>query len=133
VEGLGFCRSSLDSFSPRYFTYYPLQRSVQGQTENRFLKNSGYQSEFSRKYVIYRGRRYGIECKFSETRKITKSMNRALESLNLAHHWVIYPGEHTYPPFKADIRLAYEEYCHPTEAVSLSVEGLIIDSLKMKR
>jgi len=24
-------------------------------------------------------------------------MNQALESLNLAHLWVIYPGEHSYP------------------------------------
>jgi predicted AAA+ superfamily ATPase len=33
----------------------------------------------------------------SETPKITKSMNQALESLNLTHLWVIYPGEHSYP------------------------------------
>jgi hypothetical protein len=25
-------------------------------------------------------------------------------------------------PFKADIRLAYEEYCYPTKAASLSIE-----------
>jgi hypothetical protein len=48
-------------------------------------------------FFIYHGRRYGIECKFSETPKITKSMNQALESLNLTHLWVIYPGEHPYP------------------------------------
>ena len=48
-------------------------------------------------FFISRGRRYGIKCKFSETPKITKSMNQALESLNLAHLWIIYPGEHFYP------------------------------------
>lgn len=48
-------------------------------------------------FFIHHGRRYGIECKFSETPKITKSLNQALESLNLAHLWVIYPGEHAYP------------------------------------
>jgi len=48
-------------------------------------------------FFISRGRRYGVECKFSETPKITKSMNQALESLNLAHLWIIYPGEHSYP------------------------------------
>jgi hypothetical protein len=48
-------------------------------------------------FFIHHGRRYGIECKFSETPKITKSMNQALESLGLAHLWVIYPGEHSYP------------------------------------
>jgi hypothetical protein len=48
-------------------------------------------------FFIMRGRRYAIECKFSETPKITKSMNQALESLKLAHLWVVHPGEHTYP------------------------------------
>jgi len=48
-------------------------------------------------FFIMRGRRYAIECKFSETPKITKSMNQALESLQLAHLWVVHPGEHTYP------------------------------------
>jgi hypothetical protein len=48
-------------------------------------------------FFISRGRRYGVECKFSETPKITKSMNQSLESLNLAHLWIIYPGEHPYP------------------------------------
>ena len=48
-------------------------------------------------FFIHHGRRYGIECKFSETPKITKSMNQALESLNLTRLWVIYPGEHPYP------------------------------------
>ncbi len=48
-------------------------------------------------FFIYQGRRYGIECKFTETPKITKSMTQALESLNLVHLWVIYPGKHPYP------------------------------------
>jgi hypothetical protein len=48
-------------------------------------------------FFILKGRRYGIECKFSEAPKITKSMNQALESLKLAHLWVIHPGNHPYP------------------------------------
>jgi uncharacterized protein len=48
-------------------------------------------------FFIFHGRRYGIECKFSEAPKITKSMNQALESLNLAHLWIIHPGDHPYP------------------------------------
>ncbi len=48
-------------------------------------------------FFIFHGRRYGIECKFSEAPKITKSMSQALESLNLAHLWIIHPGEHPYP------------------------------------
>ena len=48
-------------------------------------------------FFIHHGRRYGIECKFSETPKTTRSMNQAIESLNLAHLWIIYPGEYAYP------------------------------------
>jgi hypothetical protein len=48
-------------------------------------------------FFIHRGHRYGIECKFSETPKMTKSMAQALESLNLAHLWIVYPGDHPYP------------------------------------
>jgi predicted AAA+ superfamily ATPase len=48
-------------------------------------------------FFIFHGRRYGIECKFSETPKITKSMHQALESLKLAHLWIVHPGEHPYP------------------------------------
>jgi len=48
-------------------------------------------------FFLSHGRRYGVECKFSETPKMTKSMNQAVESLNLAHLWVIYPGEDAYP------------------------------------
>jgi uncharacterized protein len=48
-------------------------------------------------FFIHRGLRYGVECKFSEAPKITKSMIQAVESLNLSHLWVVYPGEHFYP------------------------------------
>ncbi len=43
------------------------------------------------------GRRYGIEYKFNEAPKLTKSMRIACNDLNLAHLWIIYPGEHSYP------------------------------------
>jgi hypothetical protein len=43
------------------------------------------------------GRRYGIEFKFSEAPKITKSEQTAQTTLNLDHLWVIYPGRHQYP------------------------------------
>jgi predicted AAA+ superfamily ATPase len=43
------------------------------------------------------GRRFGVECKFSEAPKVTKSMHSALEDLSLTHLWVVYPGQHRYP------------------------------------
>lgn len=43
------------------------------------------------------GRRFGIEVKYSEAPKITRSMRIAHEDLGLDHLWVIYLGQHSYP------------------------------------
>lgn len=43
------------------------------------------------------GQRFGIECKFNEAPKVTKSMHSALTDLDLGHLWVVYPGKHRYP------------------------------------
>lgn len=43
------------------------------------------------------GRAYGLEIKFNEAPKVTRSMLAACETLNLDHLWVIYPGRHVYP------------------------------------
>ena len=46
---------------------------------------------------FHKGRRYGAEIKFTEKPRPTKSIRAAIQSLNLEHVWIIYPGEHTYP------------------------------------
>lgn len=46
---------------------------------------------------LYDGKRYGMEFKFNEAPKVTKSMRVACKDLNLTHLWVIYPGDHAYP------------------------------------
>jgi uncharacterized protein len=48
-------------------------------------------------FFSVRGRRYGIEIKFNEAPKVTRSMHVALQDLNLDHLWIIYPGQHRYP------------------------------------
>ena len=48
-------------------------------------------------FFMHRGRRMGIEFKFQEAPKATKSMWIALETLALDHLWVVNPGPHTYP------------------------------------
>lgn len=48
-------------------------------------------------FFQYRGRRYGIEFKFSEAPKISRSMRIALNDLQLDHLWIIYPGRHSFP------------------------------------
>jgi hypothetical protein len=44
-----------------------------------------------------KGKRYGIEVKFSEAPEVTRSMSLALKELDLEHMWVVYPGEDSYP------------------------------------
>lgn len=46
---------------------------------------------------FHRGKRYGIEIKYSEAPVVTRSMYSALQDLSLAHLWVIYPGYQAYP------------------------------------
>jgi uncharacterized protein len=46
---------------------------------------------------VSRGRRYGVEVKFSEAPQVSKSMRVALEELHLTHLWLIYPGKKSYP------------------------------------
>ena len=43
------------------------------------------------------GRKFGVEFKFNEAPKTTKSMHIALDDLDLHHLWVIYPGKVSYP------------------------------------
>ena len=42
------------------------------------------------------GKSWGMEFKFADTVKLTKSMQIAIEDLNLAHLWVVYPGREKY-------------------------------------
>jgi len=47
--------------------------------------------------VLKGGKRYGFEIKYTETPRITKSMQMAIEFLKLDHLDVIYPGEDIFP------------------------------------
>lgn len=46
---------------------------------------------------FHRGKRYGVEFKFSEAPTAMRSMRAALTDLNLAHLWIVYPGRDSYP------------------------------------
>jgi uncharacterized protein len=43
------------------------------------------------------GKRYGFECKYTDSPRSTKSMRIALDDLKLDHLWVVYPGTDRYP------------------------------------
>ncbi|MFA5927875.1 MAG: ATP-binding protein [Candidatus Margulisiibacteriota bacterium] len=42
------------------------------------------------------GTLFGVECKFSDSPKLTPSMLSALEDLKLAQLWIVYPGDKAY-------------------------------------
>jgi predicted AAA+ superfamily ATPase len=48
-------------------------------------------------FILHNGRRYGVEFKYSEAPVATKSIHSALETLNLEHVWIVYPGNIQYP------------------------------------
>ncbi len=45
----------------------------------------------------HKGRRYGMEVKFSEAPSLTPSMRIAVSELNLERLWIVYPGNEVYP------------------------------------
>ncbi len=47
--------------------------------------------------IMEGGKRIGVECKMSETPKVTKSMHSALADLKLDRIYVVYPGPDRYP------------------------------------
>ncbi len=50
-------------------------------------------------FFFHEGQRFGIEVKYSEAPRITKSTRVAFRDLQLRHMWLIYPGERE---FRAD-------------------------------
>ena len=46
---------------------------------------------------FHEGKRFGVEYKFNEAPKVTKSMYSALNDLSLTHLWIVYPGSVRYP------------------------------------
>ncbi len=43
------------------------------------------------------GRNWAVEVKYADAPRMTRSMINAIEDLNLAHLWVLYPGDRAYP------------------------------------
>lgn len=43
------------------------------------------------------GKNWGVEFKYADAPKLTRSMKTAYQDLELAHLWVIYPGKDSYP------------------------------------
>ena len=43
------------------------------------------------------GRNWAVEVKYGSSPKLTRSMTSAIHDLNLAHLWVVYPGNRAFP------------------------------------
>jgi predicted AAA+ superfamily ATPase len=48
-------------------------------------------------FFLKNGKRYGVEFKFNEAPRISRSMRIALDDLSLSHLYVVYPGKESYP------------------------------------
>nr|MBF0223511.1 ATP-binding protein [Desulfobulbaceae bacterium] len=48
-------------------------------------------------FFFHGGKRYGVEFKFNEAPRGTKSMHIAVQDLSLDYLWVVYPGKEEYP------------------------------------
>lgn len=71
-------------------------------------------------FFLSGGERFGIECKFTDAPKVTKSMHTALADLNLRHLWVLCPGKHRYPAHEKITVLPLTEL----PALPAEVEGM---------
>ena len=59
------------------------------------------------------GRLYGVECKYADAPRLTRSMRSAFVDLDLAHLWVVYPGAKRY-------RLAQDVTVVPLQEITVS-------------
>jgi hypothetical protein len=72
---------------------------------------------------VQRGRRYGVEAKFSEAPTISKSMHMAVADLDLRHLWVVHPGPHSYPVSDRISVLAVQDIPHLPSQIEMISGG----------
>lgn len=76
------------------FVIEQLMRAVRPAEPYFWATYQGAELDF---FFVHRGRRFGVEVKFSEAPKITRSTQIAIQDLRLTHLWVVYPGAESYP------------------------------------
>jgi uncharacterized protein len=47
-------------------------------------------------FFLHNGKRFGMEVKFNEAPKVTKSLHMAINDLGLDYAWIVYPGNEKY-------------------------------------
>ncbi len=76
--------------------------------EEAFFWSTHAAAELDLVYVK-KGRLWGVEVKYQDAPKQTKSTQTALDELSLAHLWIVYPGKKTYPLNKKTTALAFDD------------------------
>lgn len=76
------------------FVIEQIQRNIPALVPYFWSTYSGAELDF---FALHRGKNIGVECKFTETPKTTRSQHIALEDLKLEKMYVVYPGTERYP------------------------------------
>ena len=66
------------------------------QTQNVYFWSTHAGAELDL-MIMSEGKRYGFEFKYMDAPRTSRSMHIAIEDLKLAHLWVVYPGNQSYP------------------------------------
>ncbi|MDD5686904.1 MAG: ATP-binding protein [Elusimicrobia bacterium] len=72
-----------------------ISKSLQKKNEELFFWNTHNGAELDL-FWQNKGKNWGIEFKYSDAPKITRSIHLAINDLNLSHLWIIYPGKQSY-------------------------------------
>jgi len=98
---------SLDNYSA-VTTYPKLGASWEGFAIQQAIEHLNLREEETFFWAVHtgaeldlvftkKGKRWGIEVKYDEAPRLTKSMKFAMSELSLSHLWIIYPGTENYP------------------------------------
>lgn len=60
--------------------------------------------------IIKEGKRYGFEIKFTDSPKMSRSLQISIETLNLDHVYLIYPGKIAFPLTEQVRAVPLQEY-----------------------
>jgi len=72
-----------------------ISKSLEKKNEELFFWNTHNGAELDL-FWQNKGKNWGIEFKYSDAPKITRSIHLAINDLNLSHLWIVYPGKLSY-------------------------------------
>ncbi|MCK5673826.1 MAG: ATP-binding protein [Spirochaetales bacterium] len=76
---------------------FAIEQIIRNNSNTEYYFWSTYSGAELDLFFIHKGKKIGIELKFTGTPKVTKSMHSALKDLNLEKLYIIYPGTERYP------------------------------------